>query len=243
MIYRVIATAFLMGLAAVSVAAFAVLAAWLRVVPPIAGFAVFGLALLGGGVTSLFLGLASIFVPGAAEHVSRRAGMLAVVIGLGSLLLLGTLVRRASGVPAIHDIPTETTAPPLFSAAAMNPANRGRDLSYPHGPAETPRVQEEAYADLQPIELRAGPDDAYQEALNTASDLGWVVVESNSTTRTFEAEDETSVFRFVDDIVVRVRPGSVGSVIDVRSTSRPGVGAMGVHAHRKRRFRSALSSR
>ena len=243
MIYRVIATAFLMGLAAVSVAAFAVLAAWLRVVPPIAGFAVFGLALLGGGVTSLFLGLASIFVPGAAEHVSRRAGMLAVVIGLGSLLLLGTLVRRASGVPAIHDITTETTDPPLFSAAAMNSANRGRDLSYPHGPAETPRLQEEAYADLQPIELRAGPDDAYQEALNTASDLGWVVVESNSTTRTFEAEDETSVFRFVDDIVVRVRPGSVGSVIDVRSTSRTGVGDMGVNADRIRRFRSALSSR
>ncbi|HJO29144.1 MAG TPA: hypothetical protein QGG30_01495, partial [Acidobacteriota bacterium] len=96
MIYRVIASALPMGLAAVSVAAFAVLAAWLRVVPPIAGFAVFGLALLGGGVTSLFLGLASIFLPGTAEHVSRGAGMLAVVIGLGSLLLLGTLVRSAS---------------------------------------------------------------------------------------------------------------------------------------------------
>ena len=243
MIYRVIASALPMGLAAVSVAAFAVLAAWLRVVPPIAGFAVFGLALLGGGVASLVLGLASIFLPEAAEHVSKGAGMLAVVIGLGSLLLLGTLVRSASGVPAIHDITTETTDPPLFSAAAMNPVNRDRDLSYPHGPAETPRLQEEAYADLQPIELRVGPDDAYQEALNTASDLGWAVVESNSTTRTFEAEDETSVFRFVDDIVVRVRPGSVGSVIDVRSTSRAGVGDMGANADRIRRFRAVLTSR
>ena len=243
MIYRIIASASLMGLLAISIAGFAVLAAWLRMVPPIAGFAVFSLALLGGGVTSLFLGLASIFLPGVAEQVSKGAGMLAVVIGLGSLLLLGTLVRRASGVPAIHDITTETTDPPLFSAAAMNLANRGRDLSYPHGPAETPRLQEQAYADLQPIELRVGPDDAYQEALNTASDLGWDVVESNPTTRTFEAEDETSVFRFVDDIVVRVRPGSIGSVIDVRSTSRTGVGDMGVNANRIRQFRSALSSR
>ena len=104
-------------------------------------------------------------------------------------------------------------------------------------------MQEQAYADLQPIELRVGPDDAYQEALNTASDLGWAVVESNPTTRTFEAEDETSVFRFVDDIVVRVRPGSIGSVIDVRSTSRTGVGDMGVNANRIRQFRAALSSR
>ena len=128
-----------------------------------------------------------------------------------------------------------------FSAAAANPANRGRDLSYPHGVAETPRLQQHAYADLQPIELVVGVGDAYQAALDAAGDLGWTVVERDATAHTFEAEDETSVFRFVDDIVVRVRPRGAGAVVDVRSISRVGVGDMGVNADRIRRFRVVLT--
>ena len=243
MIARVIATAFPVALVTLSAAILAVLAAWLRLVPPIAGFAVFSLALLGGGGTSLLLGVVSVFTSEGTEQGSRGSGILAVIIGLGCLILLGALAQSGCGAPAIHDITTKTTDPPSFSAAAMNAANRGRDLSYPHGTPKTPRLQQQAYADLQPIELRVGVDDAYQEALNTADDLGWTVVESDPRTHTFEAEDETFVFRFIDDIVVRVRPSGVGSVVDVRSTSRVGVGDMGANANRIRRFRAVLISR
>ena len=243
MIARVTAAALPVVLMALAAAALAVLAAWLRWVSPIAGFAVFGLALLGGGGVGLVLGLVSVFVSAGTEHGSRPAGTLAAALGLGCLVLLGVLAYGARGAPAIHDLTTDIADPPSFSAAALHPANRGRDLSYPQGAVETPRLQQQAYADLRPIELAVGVGDAYQAALDAAGALGWTVVERDPTARRFEAEDETSVFRFVDDIVVRVRPRGAGAVVDLRSTSRVGVGDMGVNADRIRRFRAVLTPR
>ncbi len=58
----------------------------------------------------------------------------------------------------------------------------------------------------------------------------------------FEAVEVTRIFRFVDDIVVRVRmsPGGNGSVVDVRSKSRDGRGDLGANAARIRAFAAAL---
>jgi len=243
MIARVAGAALPVALVALVVAALAVLAAWLGWVPPVAGFTVFALALLGGGGVSLVLGMVSVFVSAGTEHGSRPAGMLAAALGLGCLVALGVLAYGARGSPAIHDLTTNVDDPPSFSAAAANPANRGRDLSYPHGVADTPRLQQQAYADLRPIELAAGVADAYRAALAAAADLGWTIVGRDPTARTFEAEDETSVFRFVDDIVVRVRPRGAGAVVDVRSMSRVGVSDMGVNAARIRRFRALVTGR
>jgi uncharacterized protein (DUF1499 family) len=51
----------------------------------------------------------------------------------------------------------------------------------------------------------------------------------------------TRIFRFVDDIVVRVRPSNGGSIVDVRSKSRDGRGDMGANAARIRAFRDKLA--
>ena len=58
--------------------------------------------------------------------------------------------------------------------------------------------------------------------------------------RTIEATDTTRVFRFVDDIAIRVRAEGMASVVDVRSKSRDGRGDMGANAARIRAFLSAL---
>ena len=58
--------------------------------------------------------------------------------------------------------------------------------------------------------------------------------------RLFEALATTRVFRFVDDVAVRVRRGGGGSVIDVRSTSRVGRSDLGANAARIRAFRDVL---
>jgi len=56
-----------------------------------------------------------------------------------------------------------------------------------------------------------------------------------------EAYDVTSIFGFVDDVVVRVRPAEGGSVVDVRSRSRDGKGDVGANAARIRAFRAEIS--
>jgi uncharacterized protein (DUF1499 family) len=49
------------------------------------------------------------------------------------------------------------------------------------------------------------------------------------------------VFRFVDDVLVRVRPADGGgALVDVRSKSRDGRGDLGVNAARIRAFAEKL---
>jgi hypothetical protein len=150
------------------------------------------------------------------------------------------LAAGGRGAPPIHDISTDVDDPPVFEAAATLEANRARDLSYPNGAVDTPQRQRAAYPDVRSIATPMSRQDAFAAALVAAEDLGWTVTTRDATAGTFEATDETSIFRFVDDVAVRVRARDAGSVIDVRSLSRVGVGDMGVNARRIRAFREAL---
>ena len=82
----------------------------------------------------------------------------------------------------------------------------------------------------------------------TASDAlapesgGWTVVAEAPEGGLFFARDETGLFRFVDDVVVRVRPEGEGSKIDVRSKSRDGQGDFGANAARIRAFFDAIGA-
>jgi uncharacterized protein (DUF1499 family) len=58
---------------------------------------------------------------------------------------------------------------------------------------------------------------------------------------TLLARETSTIFRFVDDVVVRVRPAAGGgSIVDVRSKSRVGRGDIGANAARIRRFAAEL---
>jgi uncharacterized protein (DUF1499 family) len=111
-------------------------------------------------------------------------------------------------------------------------------MSYPQ---DWVAIVQAAYPDLAPIQVNASPDAAFEAALAQAEAMGWTLTEQDPAAGTFEAEDRTALFRFVDDIRVRVRPDGSGSVIDVRSKSRDGRGDIGANAKRIRAFRDGLS--
>ena len=54
------------------------------------------------------------------------------------------------------------------------------------------------------------------------------------------ATETTHVFRFVDDVVIRVRADRTATVVDVRSKSRDGRGDLGANAARIRAFVAAM---
>ena len=70
--------------------------------------------------------------------------------------------------------------------------------------------------------------------------MGWTIVAADEAAGRIEASDRTFWFGFIDDIVVRVRPTDAGSRIDVRSTSRVGVGDFGTNAARVRAYLAEL---
>jgi uncharacterized protein (DUF1499 family) len=215
--------------------------------PPELGFRIFGL----GGVllafVALILGAVGLWATrpavGRGGRGQARTGAL-----LGFVLLSTTLVAAAvssvakggaAALPAINDITTNPGDPPAFAKVAALEANSGRDMAYP-GP-EFAEQQRQAYPGLAPIALPMPTDKAFQECRDTALELGWTLVDQDPAKGLIEASDSTALFRFVDDIVIRVRPAAGGgTVVDVRSKSRAGRGDLGANAGRIRTFRDAL---
>jgi hypothetical protein len=225
------ALAFVLGPAAIQIGA----------VSPFVGFRIFGLGLL-LGVLALVFGAVGLWrTRASAGRHGRRRAVVGTVLGLTIVAIVVLAAGSAGNAPVINDITTDPTDPPGFTAAQKIDANRGRDLGYPGD--DFARQQREGYPDLASIRVSDPPDAAFARAERAAAALRWDIRYRDPTTGVFEAAEVTRIFRFVDDIVVRVRaaPEGAGSVVDVRSKSRDGRGDMGANAARIRAFRDALS--
>jgi uncharacterized protein (DUF1499 family) len=208
----------------------------LGAVEPIFGFqAFFGLGLL-LGLVALVLAPFALRATRAGSGRSGR-GLAWLGFGCGALLvaIVAVSARGGAGVPPINDITTDLADPPAFTS---DPAGRGRDMGYP---SDFVTQVKAAYPDLAPIRVSSDPARSLALAEETARGLGWEVVSVDPATGTLQAQQTSRLFRFVDDVVVRVRPGEGGgAVVDVRSKSRDGRGDMGVNAARIRAFAEKL---
>ena len=111
-------------------------------------------------------------------------------------------------------------------------------MSYPA--AFVPQVKA-GYPDLAPIHVSSDSTAALALVGETARALGWEVVAVDQANGTLLARETSKLFRFVDDVLVRVRSdASGGSIVDVRSKSRVGQGDLGTNAARIRRFAEKL---
>jgi uncharacterized protein (DUF1499 family) len=172
---------------------------------------------------------------GRSGRGSARTGF---GLGLAVVAVVVGLLAAAGRVPTINDITTNPDDPPEFVAAKRAEANAGRDLSYPG--ADFAAQQRAGYPDLGPLRLDVPQVVALQRARQVAADLGWRITGRDSVRGSLEATDTSRVFRFVDDVVVRVRIDGARSVLDVRSKSRDGRSDLGANAARIRAFLSAM---
>ena len=201
-------------------------------VSPMFGFQwMFGLGLL-EAVAGLAVGLFALYRTRAgAGRGGRGFAWFGIGAGLTAVAILVLASRPGAGLPAINDITTDPEDPPVFSTT-------DREMSYP---AERFAPQQRAaYPDLEPIRVSSTPDRALVLARETAESLGWEILSVDPAAGRLEAREVSRIFRFVDDIVVRVRPMATGAVIDVRSKSRDGRGDLGENARRIRAFAAAI---
>ena len=192
-----------------------------------------------GALAALVLAIAGIIVA-ARRRSSMTTALTALALALLAIVPVGALAWKASRLPAIHDITTDTLQPPPFlavlplRAGALNPAEPG-------GP-EVVAKQRAAFPDLGPLLLSVPPDRAFARALTAARGMGWELVASDPAGGRIEATDTTFWFGFKDDVVVRVLPQPTGSRIDVRSLSRVGGGDLGANAARIRAYLAAVKA-
>jgi uncharacterized protein (DUF1499 family) len=167
---------------------------------------------------------------------------------VGAIVLAGIVIAmplsqkiRATGVPPIHDITTDTANPPAFVDVlplrkdAANPADYEKD-----GGAKTAAMQEKAYPDIKTLDMAVPADQAFDKALGVAKSMGWDIVAQSKPEGRIEATDTTFWFGFKDDIVIRIQSADSGSRVDIRSESRIGLSDIGVNAKRVRAFLAAM---
>jgi len=203
----------------------------------VVGFACFAMSGLCGLVALVFS-----LVGGSRTKQWKRAG---VVLGVAVALLAVPALQLLSafGAPPIHDITTDTADPPPFVAAlplraaanAMNPPE--------YGGAEVAAQQHQAFPDIQPLVMNMPPQQAVERVLDEVREFGWDISAAEPAEGRIEAVDTTLFFGFKDDVVIRLRPVEGGTRVDVRSTSRVGLGDAGTNAKRIRRLLAALRAR
>ena len=228
--------AFVAGAGAV-VAAIGIVLAHFGVAAPFTGFRTFllgGLGALGGFLIS---GIGLFATRGGRPGRDRAWFGLAAGLFVVAAIFAGA--SRGRGLPRINDITTSPDDPPQLEAAARQDPNRGRDMAYP---ASFAAQQRAAYPDLAPIALDLPPVDAFERARRAAESLGWQIALSDPARGLIEARQTSWLFRFVDDIAIRVRAHGAGSLIDVRSKSRNGQGDLGANAQRIRAFAAELKA-
>jgi uncharacterized protein (DUF1499 family) len=201
-------------------------------------FGLIAAGLLGVIVTLVLALIALVFA------ARQRSGMPAAVAALAlALIAIGGIcvfVWTARGVPAIHDITTDTDRPPQF--VAVLPLRAGALNPVEYGGPKIAAQQRKSYPDLAPLMLNVPPDRAFDRALAAARTMGWEMAGSDQAAGRIEATDTTFWFGFKDDVVIRVTPEGVGSRVDVRSLSRVGGGDVGTNAKRIRRYLAALKA-
>ena len=104
---------------------------------------------------------------------------------------------------------------------------------------ETGRTPE--YPDIQPRTYQKSEAEVFDAALHVISRLPrWSLVGYDERQGEIHAESRTALWRFVDDVRVRVVSREGTTVVEVRSASRVGRGDFGQNARRIRAFLNEL---
>ncbi len=209
-----------------------------------------GLFLLALGI---FLAvLAVIAACGALSTIWRTGapGMGLAIRGLLLALLIlawpGYLAVVAASLPVINDMTTDPLDPPSFSRsrAALDARQGYVPLEFDRQKAVDLDVEA---SDLRTITLEQPPEDVMLLVQRAATNLGWLVIDTASPlgrtgTGRVDAIARSFVFRFPDDITIRVRQGAGETRIDLRSASRIGRHDFGANARHIRDFTRELDA-
>jgi hypothetical protein len=190
-----------------------------------------------GAVLVMILFIVLLMLPG---YKTQRADILKrAALVLPGVLLLVTLVSGRDDYPPIHDISTDTLDVPVFSAAA---AKRGEGANPLTIKPESIAMQIQSYPGLTTLSNDDSVEANFDRALASAKALGWDIYHQDRNSGTIEAVATTSIMNFKDDVVIRLRAQDSGTLIDLRSVSRVGVGDIGANAKRIRAFHKQFNS-
>jgi len=226
---------------AVVLATVGVLGAHYYYVAPFQGFQLFafGFVLSLVGAIAGLIGI--LMTRSGARAFARPRALFGTVASLAIFVPIFLIALSGRRYPAINDITTDFDHPPEFTHAALLADNQGRDLKYNR--ARYADRQKAGYGELAPLKTGVDPDGTFAKVEATAKQVpSWVITTADPKTHTLEGVATSALFHFHDDFVIQVRPATdgTGSLIEMRSKSRDGVGDFGMNYKRIRMFFDAF---
>jgi hypothetical protein len=175
-----------------------------------------------------------------APGAMRKAliGIVPAAVLLGVVL---SIMVPASKYPPLHDASTDLADPPAFEVLKVR-----KDNLVGVGTIENWRkIHSEAFPDLKTVTIDRPVAQVIAQAEKLAKERGWTVAKADPAAGRLEATAYAAWIRFNDDVVIRARPTAdgKGSMVDMRSVSRVGVGDLGYNANRVRAFLADLKMR
>ncbi|WP_347564657.1 DUF1499 domain-containing protein [Alteromonas sp. 5E99-2] len=189
-----------------------------------------------GGVAFLLIITQFLFARSSMNIAVILAATTCVIVAVGIPV---SMMKKAKGLPPIHDITTDVQQPPEFNWVLKDRADAPNPAEYLAG--EVTKQQLDAYPELATQVFNASVDDVQTAATSVVNELGWTLVHSDTSLHTIEATEASFWFGFKDDVVIRIQGQDGQTRVDVRSKSRVGRSDLGANAQRIRTFQSALS--
>ena len=163
-----------------------------------------------------------------------------VVLSMVAIGLPLSMLSKGKSVPAIHDISTDLINPPKFVAIAPLRADAPNPVAYA-GEA-TAAQQRQGYPELKTLSYSESKAELVSAVEQVAKNLGWELVNTDTSEGIVEATDTTAWFGFKDDVIVRINDNGSERLIDIRSKSRVGGSDLGKNAERIHDFIEELDS-
>ena len=192
-----------------------------------------------GAVCTVGLAGASAFAS-ATGRPWRSAAVKATVVPMALTLgVLGYSIVGGGGTGhPIHDVTTDREDTLAFTpdVAALE--------QVPMTPREQVlELQRQVYPEIEPLRVSLPAEQVFEKALAVAQGMErWQLLNSDAASGRIEATATSRIFRFVDDVVIRVRDDAGETVVDVRSRSRMGQSDLGANSARIRAYLSNLQA-
>ncbi|MDJ0979626.1 MAG: DUF1499 domain-containing protein [Erythrobacter sp.] len=211
------------------------------------GLSAFGLGgLILIALTALIATVSIVLIVRRDQKSGLGPAIFGLVVSLGFAALFAPVIMGAGDHP-IHDMATDTSDPPSFSARVLaarkasgaNPLNaydvpmseteQFGETKPPHSQLTYADIIAQNYPELEPLAIGDTQTGNAMAALEGAmKGMGFTNIIADPETGTVEGLAETFWFGFKDDVVARVADGE----IDFRSVSRVGQSDLGANAKR-----------
>ncbi len=223
------------ALLAIALAGVGIVGAHFLLINPFQGFSFFLFGALFALLAIIFSIIGLLLTRRPERRIARPRAWFGLVIGL--IIFLPVLLSGLRGGKfIINDITTDTDNPPEFAANQKLAFNQGFELKY--NKDKYAAGQERIYGVIAPLKEKDPPAAMFDKVKGlAAANPNWTIVATDPNTMTIEGVSTSKLFRFPDNFIIQVRPSSDGgSLIEMRSKSRYGVGDFGVNYKRIHNF-------